>query len=147
MFSSFVGLIKFCSFFWGLGIGIKALLLPFMGYIYFLERYGVLITRYLLFLSSSCELFLFVIEGSLTLGIFYWLKLLILTFDFLKRVLLFSEGLKILLLLSPNYLFSLLESFFKESLSLFIIFGGRGTKLTHLCSVSGKTIVSSIDSA
>ena len=91
----------------------------------------------LLLLSSSCELFLLVIDGNLTRGIFYWLWFVdSLAFDLLNTELLFYDGLKILLLFMPNSLFYLLVSFFTESpLSLRIILGGKGTKLTHLWSV------------
>jgi hypothetical protein len=89
----------------------------------------------LLFLSSSCELFRFVIDGSLILGIFSWLWFdTSLTLDFLSNEPLFSDGLKMLLLFKPNSRFSLLVSFLRESpLYRLIILGGNGTKLTHRC--------------
>jgi hypothetical protein len=134
-FSSFDDLMKFCSFFCGLGIGIRALLLTLTPSIYFRDLSGVCMALSLLFLSSSCELFRFVIDGSLILGIFSWLWFdTSLTLDFLSNEPLFSDGLKMLLLLRPNYRFSLLVSFLSESpLYLLIILGGNGTKLTHRC--------------
>jgi hypothetical protein len=133
--SSFVDLMKFCSFFCGLGIGIRTLLLALTPSIYFRDLSGVCMALSLLFLYSSCELFRFVIEGSLIRGIFSWLWFdTSLTLDLLSNEPLFSDGLKILLLFKPNSLFSLLVSFLSESpLYLLIIFGGKGTKLTHLC--------------
>ncbi len=89
-FSSWLILMKFWSFFGGLGIGMKTLLLFGLTVsISFRDRSGVLITLSLLFLSSSWELFLRMIEGNLTLVIFSWLLLFDFTLDFLNRLFLF----------------------------------------------------------
>lgn len=123
------------------------ILIAFVLYIDFLDFYGVFINNLsLLFLSDYWELFLFWMEGNLTLGSFYWLFAFMPFRDLgIKKLLFyFYIGANILLLLvdkSPFY-FYLLYAFEDWLLYLFIDFGGSGTKLTHLCYDSGKTIVS-----